>query len=281
MDAKSFLKLCKDCDFIDRKLTARDVDLVFMRIVGRGARRIRFPVFKEALKIIAEKRGMAVEELEQTVVDMDRPIIHGTKAEAVRFHDDEARENHDFEVLDVVAAARAPSRKVTSERPQSTVMRQNEGEYLSLREAFTLFSGGRLDIDGPSFLKLCRDSNLLDKTLSTTDVDLIFSKVVGKGRRRVGYSEFQEALYLVAEHKKLEYFDVMEMIAKSGGPAHRATKSEDVRFYARSPETRSGAPSPNRRGVAPSPERRSTARSPERQSVSIRTANSTMAAVTF
>jgi hypothetical protein len=41
-------------------------------------------------------------------------------------------------------------------------------------------SGGAPLMDGAKLAKLCRDVKLLDKSLTSTDVDIIFSKVKAK-----------------------------------------------------------------------------------------------------
>lgn len=49
----------------------------------------------------------------------------------------------------------------------------------SLAGIFKKFSGGKSEMDGKSFVKVVKDSGLLDKKLTATDVDLIFAKVKG------------------------------------------------------------------------------------------------------
>ena len=51
----------------------------------------------------------------------------------------------------------------------------------SLEEIFRVFcSFGKRDamplMDGPKFAKMCRDAKLLDKRLTATEVDIIFTK---------------------------------------------------------------------------------------------------------
>jgi len=40
-------------------------------------------------------------------------------------------------------------------------------------------------MDGKSFAKLAKDTKLLDKKLTSTDIDLIFAKVKAKSERRI------------------------------------------------------------------------------------------------
>jgi hypothetical protein len=46
-------------------------------------------------------------------------------------------------------------------------------------------------MDGKSFAKFAKDSNIIDKNLTAADVDLIFAKVkVNKSERRIIFNEF-------------------------------------------------------------------------------------------
>ena len=58
------------------------------------------------------------------------------------------------------------------------------GGATSLEEvfhSFCAFGGGAYDegclMDGPRFMKFCRDMKLLDKKLTSTDVDIIYAQV--------------------------------------------------------------------------------------------------------
>ena len=49
-------------------------------------------------------------------------------------------------------------------------------------------------MEGKSFAKFCKDSKLVDKKFSATDVDLLFAKVKGKTERRITFEQFNTAL---------------------------------------------------------------------------------------
>jgi len=56
-------------------------------------------------------------------------------------------------------------------------------------------------MNGTKFLKFCKDSKLINKTLTTTDVDLVFTKVVPKGEKKMTFELFVTALpHLAAKH---------------------------------------------------------------------------------
>merc|ERR1719188_2238666 len=90
MDGKSFLKICKDCSLIDKKLPSSDVDLIFAKVVVKGKRRISLEQFEEALKMIAAKRGVSERRIRNCIIVAPEPVITGTKADEVRFHDDKS-----------------------------------------------------------------------------------------------------------------------------------------------------------------------------------------------
>lgn len=47
----------------------------------------------------------------------------------------------------------------------------------NLESIFKNFTGGKAEMDGKTFAKVSKDCHLLDKKLTSTDVDLIFAKV--------------------------------------------------------------------------------------------------------
>ena len=91
MDGKSFAKLSKDCNLLDKKLTSTDVDLVFAKIRGSGHRKINFDQFKECIHEIAKKKGISEEEINESIVKAGGPHFHGTKALHVKLHDDKSQ----------------------------------------------------------------------------------------------------------------------------------------------------------------------------------------------
>lgn len=54
----------------------------------KGQRRIAFDQFVNALGIIAEKKGQALRDVVQAVLDTGGPSVIGTRAGYVKFHDD-------------------------------------------------------------------------------------------------------------------------------------------------------------------------------------------------
>merc|ERR1712168_512888 len=53
---KNFSKLCKDCKVIGQKCTSTDIDIVFSKVKTKGAQKINFDQFCQALKEVSPKR---------------------------------------------------------------------------------------------------------------------------------------------------------------------------------------------------------------------------------
>eukprot|EP00898_Chlorokybus_atmophyticus_P006461 jgi/Chlat1/6816/Chrsp51S06562 len=120
MDGTKFAKLCKDTGLIDKKFTTtvcarthahaptytttpfvtlpyltlvlrQSADIIFSKVKAKGERKITYEGFAKALPLIAaEKGGMDVEAMKAKLLAAGGPIANGTKAEAVKFHDDKS-----------------------------------------------------------------------------------------------------------------------------------------------------------------------------------------------
>lgn len=108
----------------------------------------------------------------------------------------------------------------------------------ALCEVFTQFcsfgagQSGSDEMDSAKFLKLSKDTGLVGKDLSSTDLDLIFSKVKGSGSKRISYPTFKTALGLVAEKKGVDVDTVVQRVINARGPSVTNTTSADaVRFH--------------------------------------------------
>ena len=101
---------------------------------------------------------------------------------------------------------------------------------VDLQQVFTSFAKGK-EMDGKSFAKFCKDTKMISKKLTTTDVDLIFAKVKTKGIRKITFPQFQSALEQVAAKKGVSMEFIMKKIAKAGGPQFQGTKADFVKFH--------------------------------------------------
>eukprot|EP00775_Hariotina_reticulata_P007754 gene7754-7953_t len=90
MDGKAFVKMCKDCKLMSKGLTTTDVDLIFTKVKAKGARKITFNGFLKAIDDVAAKKGCSLDEVVAAVINAGGPVDNGTKAEAVKWHDDKS-----------------------------------------------------------------------------------------------------------------------------------------------------------------------------------------------
>lgn len=102
-----------------------------------------------------------------------------------------------------------------------------------LRGVFDKFADKVGELDGRSFVKLCKDAKLVDKNFTTTDVDLIFARVKPKGGRKINFSTFENfALPEVAKKKKVEVTEIVDKITACEGPSlNNVTRTDSVRFH--------------------------------------------------
>jgi len=119
---------------------------------------------------------------------------------------------------------------------ETATVRQILGESGStmLRDSFLRFSPSG-EMDGRTFSKMMKDSNLTGKKFSTNDADIIFAKckkIAGAGARGITYDIFESvALGPIAEKLRIEITDVADALSHSGGPVLNATKTDNVRFH--------------------------------------------------
>ena len=88
IDGKIFAKLAVDCKIVNKKCSKTDIDLIFAKVKEKSERKITFPQFKKALELCAEKRGEPMDDLEAKIIASGGKTLHGTKAQANKFHDD-------------------------------------------------------------------------------------------------------------------------------------------------------------------------------------------------
>jgi len=88
------------------------------------------------------------------------------------------------------------------------------------------------EMEGKNFLKFFKDTGLMHKKkLTSTDIDIIFSKVKAKGARKISFEEFARGLTLVAEKLGKPYAELVADLAGAGGPNTNATKTDAVKLH--------------------------------------------------
>eukprot|EP00041_Stephanoeca_diplocostata_P031066 m.958107 g.958107 ORF g.958107 m.958107 type:complete len:358 (-) comp23878_c0_seq7:554-1627(-) len=104
-----------------------------------------------------------------------------------------------------------------------------------LVEMFCLFAGVQGTetglMDGRQFVKLLRDTNLVTKKFTATDVDIIFAKAKEKGMRKITYDQFCDALRMVAEKKKMTFESLVLKLVTAEGPVLKGTSAQKVALH--------------------------------------------------
>lgn len=112
-------------------------------------------------------------------------------------------------------------------------LNRSDGIMEDVFKSFCAFGAGSKDtvaaMDNAKFAKLSRDLKLLDKKLTATDIDIMFSKVKSKTERKITYKQFVEAVKLMAEKKypgDADGFDKLQGLISAGkGPTTSKTTS--------------------------------------------------------
>lgn len=85
--------------------------------------------------------------------------------------------------------------------------------------AFQAYTKGTGEMDGRTFVKILKDTKVLDsKAMTAVEADLIFTKVKPKSAKKIGFAEFEAALKLVAEKKKISLEQLGKQIAAGVSP---------------------------------------------------------------
>eukprot|EP00747_Dinoflagellata_sp_TGD_P147666 gnl/TRDRNA2_/TRDRNA2_176841_c0_seq15.p1 gnl/TRDRNA2_/TRDRNA2_176841_c0~~gnl/TRDRNA2_/TRDRNA2_176841_c0_seq15.p1 ORF type:complete len:360 (+),score=89.57 gnl/TRDRNA2_/TRDRNA2_176841_c0_seq15:76-1155(+) len=236
LDGKEFAKIMVDCKLYDKKFTKNDVDIVFAKVVVKGKRRIEFDQFQNALRHVADKKGVSHSVVMEAVAGSGGPVIHATKADAVKFHDDKSTYTGAHTANDKHGGA--GGNETESERHER-LKKENaahaddsEGDWGPVNatfKAYTEHTHGKLD--GVHFGKLCVDCKLYDKKYTKNDVDLIFASVVTKGQRALDSKQFEDAVRKIAAKKGCPVSEVQQIIGDSGGPVLHGTEADKVRFH--------------------------------------------------
>jgi len=235
MDCKTFTKLCKDVRLIDRHLSVTDVDLIFTKIVPKGKRRIGLSEFEQGLGIVAERKRLALDDVRSLIIEAPSPILTGTKADAVKFHDDRRRYTGTQRAtigvhpqhVEVVANLGTGRRRTEMHpalsnysAPQRQVSPLWGASAQTPKDVFYAFCGpGVGDLDGGGFAKLCRDCRLVGGGLAAGDIDIIFLRVALRGQRRIGFKQFEEALSMIADKKETTHEAIEEAILQAAASA--------------------------------------------------------------
>jgi len=244
MDSRQFDKFCREAGYVDSKFTTADADLLFTSVTGRGLRRLGALHFQAALRLLAERKRLP---LDQVV------------AKVKRLADAEER-SRSFPMPaggDVYMVSEEPAQPCRGR--SSTGMRSSSepaprgwfypfdngcclkrhgstdsvdgAETELLMDSFVSFCWGKPDMSNRDFLRLCRDCHLLSSRFTALDADLLFTKVLPKMQRRLKFEDFEVALQQLAERKGVPMSAIRQAIAFAHGPFVQATEAEAIRLH--------------------------------------------------
>jgi len=235
LDGKSFAKLVRDSNLVDKNCTATDVDLIFHKLLNNGQRRIDLIQFESGLRYITEKKGTDVDTVFRAVAVLKNPKLNATKAEPVRLHDDPNNSNQVMSRMDSQKLCRQGRAQFEILQDLEWSVEEYEADTLALEQTYRKFCGGSgPGLTGANFSKLCKDCRLFDNNFTASDADIIFSKSFPKGQNGKRYFTFQhfvKVLSEVAEKKAVSNREVRRVVAGSDGPTMQYTKADAVRFH--------------------------------------------------
>ena len=87
-------------------------------------------------------------------------------------------------------------------------------------------------MEGAKFAKFCRETYILDSSITMTDVDIVFNKVKSKTERRINFDQFQSALKHLAikkfskENPQEAYVHLVRIISTHGAPVTNNTTAQ-------------------------------------------------------
>ena len=89
MDGQHWNKFCSDTKLETRDFTPAHFDLVFTKIKTKGARKITYSQFEQALAAVAQLKADPLKDIVQGLLwHNTAPSSSGTKAKKNKFHDD-------------------------------------------------------------------------------------------------------------------------------------------------------------------------------------------------
>ncbi|CXJ25977.1 p25-alpha family protein, putative [Plasmodium berghei] len=102
-----------------------------------------------------------------------------------------------------------------------------------METVFNIYTKNMPDMDSRTFVKILKDSKLLNKKITAVDADITFAKVKTQGSKRIKYDQFVEAIKYITEKNKLDYDQFVEKLCNeaSNGPILYGTKAEATRFH--------------------------------------------------
>jgi len=107
----------------------------------------------------------------------------------------------------------------------------SERDWAQCKSVFDAFAGKDCTLEIKEWAKFCKDAHLIGHGFAKTDVDLIWTKVCPKGKRKIDFNSFKDMLRLAASKRGQQNCEIQDIVEKSHGPHIHATKTDAVRFY--------------------------------------------------
>jgi len=230
LDGKELLKLVEDCRLVGGGFTKQDCDITFAS-VARKAKKIDFEMFKDIVRSIASKKKKDVCEIQSKIAASNGPVIHATKTDNVRFHDDKSTYTGAHADVHGREGGHGDDRheKLHAEHEAKTGADEGERPWDSVKEVFAKFAGTD-GLDNREFAKFCKDANLISGNFNIAQVDLVFTTAVPKGQRRLNEETFCQAIREIASKKGCPTHQVQGQVSICEGPVIKGTEGAS-RFH--------------------------------------------------
>lgn len=245
MDSRQFDKFCREAGYMDSKFTTADADLLFTTVTGRGLRRLGALHFQSALRLLAERKRLPMDQVCAKVrrlaeaEERSRPPVA-----AVPPGNDSAMVPWNEEVncrgrssRGVRSSSEPAPRGWFYPLDNGCCLKRNHTDGVDgaeselLMDSFVSFCWGKPDMSNRDFLRLCRDCHLLSNRFTALDADLLFTKVLPKMQRRMKFEDFEVALRQLAERKGVAMSAIRQAIAFAHGPFVQATEADAIRLH--------------------------------------------------
>ena len=205
MGTPAFVKLLRDADVVRHSDDIHHFDVIFAKVKERGASKISFAQFVDALRLIADSREGDLTDLVARICDAV-PSMNLTPRESPR---------KDATTAPTSRASTASTKGSPTKRPiHIDVMAVSSVD--DLQDVFAKYArfgkrdanreannkAGDLRLSSQQFSKLARESGLVTRAVSIQKLDVMFASCKSKTTPRtlgISFDEFLVALQLVAK----------------------------------------------------------------------------------
>jgi hypothetical protein len=234
-----FAKFCKQSHLFNTTFTKHDVDLVFAKVVPRGLRAMQFDEFRCALMQVALKRECRTSEVQDIVIAAGGATFEGTKADAVRLHDDKTTYTGSHTANPHHGDACGVEKKLSENRHAALVQRAAEqsaqqdveGDWSEVKLFFDEFAKDAR-CSSVDLCKMLVDTGCIKSNgkLTKTDVELVFSSKAPAGAKFIDFETFKDCLRVVACKLGTSVAELQDKIVHSEGAIYRGTQGAS-RFH--------------------------------------------------